>query len=490
MAHDVFISYSTKDKLVADSVCVNLEAAGVRCWIAPRDIAPGEDWPTAITKAISQSRVMVLIFSADSNSSEDVGRELYLAANSKLVIIPFKIENIEPEPGKQYYLARTHWLDAINPPTQEQIHELLDCVKVLIPVRKTPQVFKVQPTTDSHIDQPIPGNELLPAYKNAARIPEPKAQPPAPASSIATPGAAGVSTASAFQPEEIKKLKKSDKHIPTWLPWANNAKRPMWIFFLIIVVALIALTCGYFGLTKVTSLGQIFRPTITPATTFTPTATMKPVATSTPTVANPPTQGTSFSHVYISDAFNDNFNEWLVGNVNGASWTGTRLIENGVLDWEGISREEMLSHQFPKKADLQEEFSDVQVSSRVKLLYPTMNGFYGVTIRGTDENNLMSFYAFVVDNTGKYAFLLYTDSKWINLIDWKENLNIKNGDWNKMTIQAIGHHFSLFMNDNLLFEIDDGTLPSGQGGIIVDLFTGGELIQIQFDDFEVRLTSP
>jgi hypothetical protein len=109
MAHDVFISYSSKDKPIADAACANIEAAGIRCWIAPRDIAAGEDWPTAITRAISQSRIMVLVFSASSNSSEDVSREIILAANNRLVIIPFKIDNVEPEPGKQYYLARTHW---------------------------------------------------------------------------------------------------------------------------------------------------------------------------------------------------------------------------------------------------------------------------------------------------------------------------------------------------------------------------------------------
>jgi hypothetical protein len=36
MAHDVFISYSTKDKPIADAVCGTLERNGVRCWIAPR----------------------------------------------------------------------------------------------------------------------------------------------------------------------------------------------------------------------------------------------------------------------------------------------------------------------------------------------------------------------------------------------------------------------------------------------------------------------
>jgi predicted ATPase len=154
----VFISYSSKDKPVADDICVNLEAAGIRCWIAPRDIAPGEDWPTAIARAIAQSRVMILVFSASSNSSEDVGRELFLAANSKLVIVPFKIEDIEPEPGKQYYLARTNWLEAINPPTQEQIRALLDCVKGFVPVREPSPVIEVRPTPPANIDRPIPGN--------------------------------------------------------------------------------------------------------------------------------------------------------------------------------------------------------------------------------------------------------------------------------------------------------------------------------------------
>ena len=155
MTHDVFISYSTKDKPIADAICANLETVGVRCWIAPRDIAPGEDWPNAVTRAIATSLIMVLVFSANSNSSEDVSRELFLAANSKLVIIPFKIENIEPEPGKQYYLARTHWLDAINPPTQEQIHELIVCVTALIPAREVPAIVEVQPIPLPNIDQPL-----------------------------------------------------------------------------------------------------------------------------------------------------------------------------------------------------------------------------------------------------------------------------------------------------------------------------------------------
>jgi hypothetical protein len=137
MSHDVFISYSSKDKPIADGVCANLEAAGVRCWIAPRDISSGEDWPTAITEAIAISQVMVLVFSAHSNSSEQVSRELFLAANSKVVIIPFKIEDVQPEPGKLFFLGRTHWLDAMNPPTQAQINQLVERVGSFIKPHST-----------------------------------------------------------------------------------------------------------------------------------------------------------------------------------------------------------------------------------------------------------------------------------------------------------------------------------------------------------------
>src|ERR1700738_1390409 len=41
MAHDVFISHSTRDKTVADSVCSTLESVGIHCWMAPRDVRPG-----------------------------------------------------------------------------------------------------------------------------------------------------------------------------------------------------------------------------------------------------------------------------------------------------------------------------------------------------------------------------------------------------------------------------------------------------------------
>jgi hypothetical protein len=53
MEYDVFVSHSTRDKAAADAVCAALEAGGLRCGIAPRDIKAGENWATSILRGIA-----------------------------------------------------------------------------------------------------------------------------------------------------------------------------------------------------------------------------------------------------------------------------------------------------------------------------------------------------------------------------------------------------------------------------------------------------
>lgn len=132
MAHDVFISYSAKDKLTADAACTSLEAQGVRCWIAPRDAAPGEPWAASIVAAIQASRVMVLIFSARSNDSENVLREVSSAAEAGLPILTLRVEDAQPSRELGYYIRRAHWLDALTPPLEAHLRTLGDSVRGLL----------------------------------------------------------------------------------------------------------------------------------------------------------------------------------------------------------------------------------------------------------------------------------------------------------------------------------------------------------------------
>lgn len=71
-----FISYSSKDKDVADKLCAALEGVGIRCWIAPRDLRAGTDWGDAVIAAILGGRVMALVLSENAQASPQVRNEV------------------------------------------------------------------------------------------------------------------------------------------------------------------------------------------------------------------------------------------------------------------------------------------------------------------------------------------------------------------------------------------------------------------------------
>lgn len=126
MSIDVFISHSSKDTNIADAICSTLEMNNISCWIAPRDIRPGSEWAEEINSAIENSRAMVLVFSENSNNSTQVVKELNLAINNRLIVLPFKIDDSTPTGSMKYYLSDTHWLDALNGNIKDEIEILKD----------------------------------------------------------------------------------------------------------------------------------------------------------------------------------------------------------------------------------------------------------------------------------------------------------------------------------------------------------------------------
>ena len=132
MEYDVFISYSHPDKAAADAACATLEQAGIRCWIAPRDIVPGMDWGESIVTAITGAKVLVLIFSQHANESPQIKREVERAVAKGLPIIPVRIEDTVPSKALEYFISTPHWLDAFTPPLEERLTQLAAAVKALL----------------------------------------------------------------------------------------------------------------------------------------------------------------------------------------------------------------------------------------------------------------------------------------------------------------------------------------------------------------------
>jgi len=167
--HDVFVSYSTGDKAVADAIVARLEQSAIRCWVAPRDVMPGTMWGEAIVGAIERSRGMVVVLSGAANQSRQVIREVERAVAHDVVVVPFRIESIEPTGAMAYYLASEHWLDALTPPVETHIAQLVSVAQAILGI-----------TTSA---RPPSADEATPSI-------EPGGAPAAPAPPPATPAAA------------------------------------------------------------------------------------------------------------------------------------------------------------------------------------------------------------------------------------------------------------------------------------------------------------
>lgn len=177
MGHDVFISYSTKDKPTADAVCANLESGGVRCWMAPRDILPGSDWGESIVDGIKRCRVMILVFSSNANASPQIRREVERAVNKGVPIIPFRIEEVMPTRSLEYFISTPHWMDAMSPPLEKHLNKLTEVVLTLLStlqdrVTKSAIAIAVPPSPVARAKQWIQ-SEVIPRLSRDRGVPRP-----------------------------------------------------------------------------------------------------------------------------------------------------------------------------------------------------------------------------------------------------------------------------------------------------------------------------
>jgi uncharacterized protein YecT (DUF1311 family) len=111
MIKKVFLSHSSKDSKTATAICTALESRGHHCWMSSRDIKPGENFQGTIVRAIREAGVMVLVFSANANNSDEIKKEMALASQSRKMVIPVRAEDVLPSEDFTYELATRQWID-------------------------------------------------------------------------------------------------------------------------------------------------------------------------------------------------------------------------------------------------------------------------------------------------------------------------------------------------------------------------------------------
>jgi hypothetical protein len=111
VASHIFISHSSKDQKVARTICTALENRGLTCWVYSRNIQPGQNFQEQIVRAIRAAKIMVLVFTANANSSNEIKKELAIASQNNLVVIPVRIEDVIPNEAFAYEFATRQWID-------------------------------------------------------------------------------------------------------------------------------------------------------------------------------------------------------------------------------------------------------------------------------------------------------------------------------------------------------------------------------------------
>jgi TolB-like protein/Flp pilus assembly protein TadD len=109
---DAFLSYASSDTEIAKQVCAHLEAAGLRIWMAPRDVPAGAQYADALVRAINASHCLLLILSEDSVNSAHVGKEVERASSKRKPIVAIRIDAAQLTPAFEYFLSESQWVEA------------------------------------------------------------------------------------------------------------------------------------------------------------------------------------------------------------------------------------------------------------------------------------------------------------------------------------------------------------------------------------------
>lgn len=161
LPHEVFISYSSQDKVVAEAIRETLENASLGCWIAPRDITPGRKYAEAILDGIDQCKVFLLVLTESANGSPQVEMEVNRAASNNKLILLFKLDQGRLSKSLEYYLGNRHWLEASNPPGEEHYRALISAIRQLISPGESEPVLSAM----EKAEQVIPATPRVPVVK-------------------------------------------------------------------------------------------------------------------------------------------------------------------------------------------------------------------------------------------------------------------------------------------------------------------------------------
>lgn len=261
MTGHVFVSHGSEDSGEANELAALIESKGVKAWIAPRDVRPGQDYSEQLQEAIEQCIAFVVLVTDKANKSPYVRAETEMAFSTSKPIFPVRTSDIKPAAGLAFFLKIRHWTDAFGTGRDASLTRLVRELQTLAgvavdpaPHTTTPPVTAPEPPV---APPPPPPPPPPPAQPAASASP-----PPAPVSFAPPPVAPPAPSIADVDPALLEKAigPKADWYIERWKAmeakgsaiswnWASClasmfwfAYRKMWLPMFGVIVVFVALS--------------------------------------------------------------------------------------------------------------------------------------------------------------------------------------------------------------------------------------------------------
>src|SRR6185503_12912766 len=159
---DIFISYSSKDRAQAEQLTELLASAGLSVWIDKSGIDVATSWSGEISKAIEDCKALILLLSPTSIESENVRKEVSLAAERKKKILPLDLEPVTLPHDFAYHLA------GIQRTSMTNIDSIIRALgKIGLEATQAPTMKLVKETDSRKSLMILPFDDLSPTGDNA-----------------------------------------------------------------------------------------------------------------------------------------------------------------------------------------------------------------------------------------------------------------------------------------------------------------------------------
>ena len=184
-------------------------------------------------------------------------------------------------------------------------------------------------------------------------------------------------------------------------------------------------------------------------------------------------------HLLLLEPFNNNDNEWIVGEIN-EEYAKIDVTINGTYRWEITSKQGFVWWVYPT-SDMVEDFY-----LAVDVINPSSHrdAPNGLIFRISEDADF--YYYFEVRDTQLFSDWANEQGNWTDIVPYTESTAIRPSENNRLEIIAQGDEYFFFINDELVAEKTILAPDKGYSGLAVGLSYEDEQSTIIFDNFELR----